>query len=1269
MAKGFSPLIGLAVVMALALAAVFGSMSLANPAAAQTDYVTISAVGGDAKLTVNWDVPSTVPDTARWEIWYRDSDAGGSFTRIPSAATNRATNAQIGITSDSRKAEGVLNGTGGTFDTTLSNGVTYEVRVAAFEGATDASSRLGTSNIVTAKTIAAPAGTIEISAKGVIGGVNLTYGFDSSGQTGGGEVTRWEYEARTACVVANPGTGDTIDTNCDENADTDVVAWADVDGWKPLSNKDKAGGTTMVSEGLMVGTVYQFRVRPVAVNSESTTPGETHADSNTSSIAGASPLALPAGPTGLRAVAGDLRATLSWDKRVGTHTVTKNQYRFSTDAGATWPNTWTDMPGPASTRTSYDVTGLTNDTAHLFQVRSVIVMGDDDVATAHTETPTAVTPTAGELMAPQNLVVWIWDQSLRLNWDNPKQSRIAGWEVRYKRSDAAITEWTMWADANETMTSDGERLNARISGLMNDVQYDFELRAVDAKGTPEDSTDDITGPVGQISEAPFGASLLPHGDEPGDNVRYDIKFLVKEDMNTLTDELVIKLEDFGMPASGMIGTNSVAITVDQNQDGDLEDGRDRTTIAEDVSVSGSKVLITIGDLNKDRTGVGGVGQPSGEFADFDIEDHAFVTVSLRQSAGITNPTKAKAYGPVISVNSASSSTPRFKYDWEAKFGTTDSAAYPALTLNVPRIVKLGSEDGGLGDEVTATGSGFEKGVTLHFFLDSNVDGIPTPGKNEDTLCTVPAVGADNVGTCTFTVNTPTFATGDNFVNAFDGKGNVGTYKDSDDQKFELTASISATPAGGSPGEIMQVQLVSFPANVSVNQIKLSGQFICGGKPPDGDEVVSCARYGGASSQGTGSIAVTVPNWAPAGVQELFLMAGGKDDTFNVTIVGPQIMPTPQTVVANQRISLVGTGFSPGAKMGDDTDDAEKNSSMSIGGYKIPWSKVNDGRDVDVDDGGNWSASLDLPMVEATTGSGERVLRVQDSKGRTGAVQLTLAERTFDITPESGRVGTLAVVRGVGYPSKNDEGFSFTVDVTYKVQEGTTTRVSVVPDASGRFEAQLRIPTTASIPSTNQVEVKFTHESPDGTTPGTDIVENKQHFVPEGIIMLSETSGGHGTTVTVNGEGFKSFVPVSQVKIGTIEVTPAPKPSTDANGMMEFDILIPGLEIGIQTIEVQVGGTTASVGFTVSESGVAPGDIMDSAAAVEPLGDNLDVVWHFNNDSKTWSYYDGNEDSTLTHMITGETYLINVMATVEVILNRDTRSLTCVGGNCWNQIVW
>ena len=326
-------------------------------------------------------------------------------------------------------------------------------------------------------------------------------------------------------------------------------------------------------------------------------------------------------------------------------------------------------------------------------------------------------------------------------------------------------------------------------------------------------------------------------------------------------------------------------------------------------------------------------------------------------------------------------------------------------------------------------------------------------------------------------------------------------------------------------------------------------------------------------------------------------------------------------------------------------------------------RINDSDPVRVDNGGNWSASVDLPLTEATTAEGERALRVTDSRGRTGVVVVSVPAREVTVTPETGRVGTIAVVRGTGFPSKNDEGSSFNIQIVYETSNGNTTTVSALPDASGRFETQLRIPTTAAIPSNNSIKVSF------DDVRGIPVVTTVAHDVPEGIITLSETSGGPGSTITVNGEGFKSFVPVSLVKVGVLDVTPSPKPSTDGNGMMSFDVTIPGLDVGIQTIEVSVGRTTASVGFTVTESGVNPGDITEVAAALEDLGDNFVNIWNFNNDTKAWSFYDAQDGSDLTHLITGETYLLQIKSTVEVILNGDTRNLTCVGGNCWNQIVW
>ena len=493
----------------------------------------------------------------------------------------------------------------------------------------------------------------------------------------------------------------------------------------------------------------------------------------------------------------------------------------------------------------------------------------------------------------------------------------------------------------------------------------------------------------------------------------------------------------------------------------------------------------------------------------------------------------------------------------------------------------------------------------------------------------------------------------NYLNAVDGRNNYVSASEGL-AEFTLEESISISPKSGNPGEVILVQAVDFDPGATFGRIQLSRRTIEG------------TAGGRVDNSGSGNISFTIPNWAKAGTQEVRVYVGGKNATKNITIGGPRITATPQTVVANQRISLVGTGFSPNERLGD--SDQAAGSKISIGGDPIDWNKVNDGDDVMVDSGGNWSASVDLPLVEASTGGGEQTIRITDSDDRTGTTTVTLADRDFEIDPTQGRVGTLAVVRGWGYPGKNDEGESFNVTVQYKVSGDPKVTVSVVPDASGRFEAQVRIPTTAAIPSTNTVEVSFDLEGRDS---GRKVVETKQHEVPEGIINLSATSGGPGTTVTLTGEGFKTYVPVRSVKIGSIEVTPSPRPSTDVNGMMQFDLLIPGLDVGIQTLEVQVGSTTASVGFTVVESGVEPGAIKPVAVGVEALGENLVSIWHFNNDTKVWSFYAPvlAEGNTMTHVITGETYLILIKSTTEVILNRETRSLTCVGGNCWNQIVW
>ena len=759
----------------------------------------------------------------------------------------------------------------------------------------------------------------------------------------------------------------------------------------------------------------------------------------------------------------------------------------------------------------------------------------------------------------------------------------------------AVTAWQ-----SQTANSDGDTINtAALCTGAGGTWY-----TATATGTPVTANSCYYNATHTFTVNVSDVVLTASSDTPGKAARYTLKYKAKRAVPALDGQTKLEMADFGVP--GSISKSSIVVRA-SNAFVDSPN---------DIEADDEEIILHIGDLNPADTG-------DNHSRGIEVNDH--VTLTIQSSAGVTLPTEGG------------------KYSWKVQ-GEGDTNE-----VMVSRKLTLDEEEGGLGDTIEATVKGFKNGTTVLVFRDGNKNG--TLESSDDVLCAVPNLPSSDAGSCTFTVNHPTFTGGENKLGAVDGRNNIADTANS----FTLEESIAVTPAGGSPGELLLVQMVDFPASTPVAKVELSRMPVC-----DGDASTPVGACNGTTdATGSGSINVTIPNWAKAGAQELRIHVGGKNASTNVVISGPQVQVTPGSVVANQRVSLVGVGFTAGAVIGS----SGANSKIVIGGETINWSRVNGNQPVTVDNGGNWSAAVDLPLSEATTAEGDRLIQVTDSNMRTGAVTVSVAPRTISITPASGRVGTVATVRGENFPSKNDEGSSFNIAIIYNAGNDKTTQVSVIPDASGRFETQMRIPTTASIPSTNTVRAEFVDDK------NITVTTTVSHDVPEGAISLSKTSGSPGSSVTVMGEGFKSYVPVKSVMVGALEVTPAPRPSTDSQGMMEFDITIPGLDNGIQTVEVIVGQTTASTGFTVMPSGVSAGDITPAAEAVENLGDNFVVAWHFNNDTKSWSFYDGMEGSDLDNLITGESYLIQVAATVEVILNNDTRNLTCVGDNCWNQIVW
>ena len=174
---------------------------------------------------------------------------------------------------------------------------------------------------------------------------------------------------------------------------------------------------------------------------------------------------------------------------------------------------------------------------------------------------------------------------------------------------------------------------------------------------------------------------------------------------------------------------------------------------------------------------------------------------------------------------------------------------------------------------------------------------------------------------------------------------------------------------------------------------------------------------------------------------------------------------------------------------------------------------------------------------------------------------------------SGPPGTIVTIRGGNFKD------------SVPVQSLSIGGVDVLPlpapqtNSQGMTEFEILIPGLASGGYAIEVDVGGVSASVNFTVTEPDC--NLATSASSPTITLSQNSGAPGSTITLRGEGFKGFMPVRSVEIGSFEVTPAPAPYTYCVGEMEFDIHIPGLDSGIHAITVQVNDATTSVDFNVT----------------------------------------------------------------------------------------
>jgi len=710
-------------------------------------------------------------------------------------------------------------------------------------------------------------------------------------------------------------------------------------------------------------------------------------------------------------------------------------------------------------------------------------------------------------------------------------------------------------------------------------------------------------------------------NDPGAESKIELVFTTYSQLDALTDTIIIEFDDdFGVPT--VIDPSTVTIQSDfiENPGTDVTGNAvayplDVTT--ELVGTPADETLVTLTVPDMDPT----TSSPSLNH----ITSGSQVTVTFKQTAGITNPTEAK---------DTTSTGFKFYVSTSDKPEQVQSAAYA-----IPRQVKASATTGERGKSITITGKGFENGTTATVWLDYNRDGAIDSG---ETTLTSATVESDNTFSAAFEMAKPPFVrssssktddgTNYNAINAIDGEGNTivagstakgtSTHVVGDLPLIGYEGRLSVTPTTAAVGDTITVTLEEFDASKDIDDWT-TATIGTKGLVADG----SADNTTTTDSNGDVTFNFTVPNGLPAGVHSLEIDTGSLSGTEvkDITVTGAVMTLTPESVVPNQTVTVIGTGFSTSVTINSSSDA----SIISLGGSTTDLKaasgtksdKFNENASITTDDGGNWSASLIVPTNTTTVNDGVHELKVKDAGGRDGVVNVTLADRTVTLSPSESRIGETVTVTGSGFPADNTKSGAETtpaVSIVYVVGSTSNTVATLTPDASGNVSGSFKVPLSASIPSTNSVRAEFTIP---GTT--TTVTTATTHEVPKAVVSLSSSSGPSGVYITLTGTGFKAHSTVSDLELGGIDVKPAPVPATGSEGAFSAEVLVPELNNGAHTVKATISSTTASTTFTVTDEPLVTGPT-DSATYFAPIidnDDNLVRVFRFDNASQSWSFFD------------------------------------------------
>ena len=699
-----------------------------------------------------------------------------------------------------------------------------------------------------------------------------------------------------------------------------------------------------------------------------------------------------------------------------------------------------------------------------------------------------------------------------------------------------------------------------------------------------------------------------------------------------------------------------------------------------------------------------------------------VTLVFTKAAGIKNPSEAGGHSAAYRVLDANGDA-NGDGTSDVNSDSSDRGRFNLPGSTTVAKIALNDDDNVRGYDLTVTGSGFNNGVTADVYVLSgnaavwntlDCDDMNLAAGSSDAMgsgfCRMYAdltaaekatvngldfsdnpaeaavcagiiaeganpgsgiVGSDDKIALTFEVTVPTFMRGDqNYICMVDGEGRAST---SDVEKFLLEPSIRVVPSTVSAGDTVNVFAQDFPTNgADFKYVKLANKNVedhAGGEEPDA---------GSIGSDGSDTATFIVPGGLKGTIRVDARWGDLNDDgecespaciTKNTKIdISPSVLLlSKDEVSANENVTIRGTGFGDGKGC---------LVSAKISGAKLVLvsedgvdSSIPNCIEVEVSSAGQFAATVAIWSKDANNPAltpGTHTIEVEDNEGFVGTAEIVIKEPTLMVTPEVAGPRDYVTISGTNWPVENDDGGN--IDEV-KIDIGTGESADdedADPDANGRWSVTYRVSSDVAIPSTQQVKATY--------GAGSEIVKIGTFSVPQANLTITPELASPGDTITLSATGFSLYESKISVKIGSVTVNVPDGTVTDRDGAIGgLEVIVPSLDTALYTVQLTVGETVTIGELTVAEESAA-GVPLPLPGAVEELGDNLVRVFYFNGVDKTWSFFDPRDEfadlNTLTEMIEGQPYWILVSEGAEnVVLNNKSRTLSCVGGDCWNQIVW